>query len=400
MNTTHRRTARGLALVLAGLLALSSCRGAESAGTDEPIVVGSVNSLSGAATFPEASEAAAAVFDAVNEDGGIDGREIEYKALDDKGDPTDASSAAREIVQSDGAVAMVGSGSLIECEINADYYEQQEILSMPGIGVDPECFDNPNIAPVNVGPFHDMTLSLLYGSEVLELDNICALLEIAGNTLPAYKAAIEKWSEITGKELTYTDASVPYGGSDYTSYIVKARQADCDAIVSNPVEPDSIGHLKAAHSQGWDDVTWLLLTSVYTKKYADAISHAGNGVYLPAEFYPFTDPDSSENEEWYRMMTANDIPLTAFSQGGFLAAKFFVEVLEGMDGDITRESVTEALHTMDPVENPMLGDSYEFGEGDEHPGGTSGWPVKLESGTNEWELADDDWLRISDAEQD
>lgn len=393
MYTTHRRTLRYTALVAAGLLVVAACRGAEGTGSNGPIVVGSVNSLSGSATFPEASEAAEAVFD-----GGIDGRKIEYKALDDKGDPTDASSAARELVQSDQAVAMVGSGSLIECEINADYYEQQDILSMPGIGVDPECFDNPNIAPVNVGPFHDMTLSLLYGSEVLDLDNICALLEIAGNTLPAYKAAIKKWSDITGKELTYIDTSVPYGGSDYSSYIVKARQAGCDAITSNPVEPDSIGQLKAAHSQGWDDVTWLLLTSVYTKKYANAISHAGDDVYLPAEFYPFTNPDSSENEDWYKTMKDNDISLTAFSQGGYLAAKFFVKVLRGIDGDITRESVTKALRTMDPIKDPMLGDAYQFGKDDTHPGGTSGWPVKLRSGTNEWELADDDWLRISEAE--
>ena len=46
-----------------------------------------------------------------------------------------ATAAAREIVGSDNAVAMVGSASLIECDLNGKYYAQESILSIPGIGV-------------------------------------------------------------------------------------------------------------------------------------------------------------------------------------------------------------------------------------------------------------------------
>jgi branched-chain amino acid transport system substrate-binding protein len=382
-----------LPLAVAALLAAAGCAGS-GAGADSPIVVGSVNALSGAATFPEASQAAKAVFDAANAAGGVNGRKIEYKAIDDKGDPAAAAAAAREVVGGDEAVALVGSSSLIECEINAKYYEQQKILSVQGIGVDPACFSSPNIAPVNVGPFHDMTLTLLYGSEVLKLTDICALLEIAGNTLPAYRAAIDEWTKITGKKLKYVDSTVPYGGSDYTSYVVKARSAGCKAITVNPVEPDSIGQLKAAQAQGWTDLTWLLLTSVYSENYAKAISNAGAGVYVPAEFYPFTDAGSPQTKDWRDLMTKNKIPLTSFSQGGYLAAKYFLDVLKGIKGDITRESVTKALREMKPVSDPMVGTPYVFGPARTHHDNTAGWPIKLATGTNKWELAAQDWLRI------
>jgi branched-chain amino acid transport system substrate-binding protein len=379
-------------LAIAALLT-AGCAGSE-AGADRPIVVGSVNALSGAATFPEASQAAKAVFDAANAAGGVNGRKIEYKAIDDKGDPAAAAAAAREVVGGDEAVALVGSSSLIECEINAKYYEQQKILSVQGVGVDPACFSSPNIAPVNVGPFHDMTLTLLYGSETLKLNDICALLEIAGNTLPAYQAAIDEWTKITGKKLKYVDATVPYGGSDYTSYIVKARAAGCKAITVNPVEPDSIGQLKAAQAQGWNDVTWLLLTSVYSENYAKAISNAGAGVYVPAEFYPFTDAGSPQTKDWRDLMTKNKIPLTSFSQGGYLAAKYFLDVVRGIKGDVTRESVTKALREMKPVSDPMVGTPYVFGPAATHHDNTAGWPIKLATGTNKWELVAQDWLRI------
>ncbi|WP_370963147.1 ABC transporter substrate-binding protein [Amycolatopsis sp. cg9] len=380
-------------LAAAVLLATAGCAGSD-AGSSGPIVVGSVNALSGAATFPESSQAAKAVFDAANAAGGVNGRKIEYKAIDDKGDPAAAAAAAREVVGGDSAVALVGSSSLIECEINEKYYEQQKILSMPGIGVDPACFSSPNIAPVNVGPFHDMTLTLLYGTEVLKLDDVCALLEIAGNTLPAYQAAIGEWTKITGKKLKYVDSTVPYGGSDYTPYIVKARAAGCKAITVNPVEPDSIGQLKAAQAQGWTDVTWLLLTSVYSENYAKAISNAGAGVYVPAEFYPFTDATAAANQEWRDLMAKNKIPLTSFSQGGYLAAKYFLAVLRGMKGDITRETVTKALREMKPISDPMVGTPYVFGPAQAHHDNTAGWPIKLATGTNKWELSARDWLRI------
>lgn len=388
----HKRFS-ALALVAASALALSGCSGSGSSSSGS-IVVGSVNALSGGATFTEASQAAKAVFDRANAQGGINGRKISYKIADDKGDPATAGQVARQVVGGDNAVALVGGASLIDCQVNEKYYEQQKILSLAGIGVDATCFNSPNIAPANVGPFHDMTLSLLYGSQVLHLTNICALLEIAGNTLPAYKDAIAQWSKITGQKLLYEDASVPYGASDYTPYIVKARQAGCKAITVNPVEPDSIGQLKAADAQGWKNVTWLNLTSVYSTNYAKANTNVGQGVYVPAEFYPFTDASSPQTKDWRDLMTQNKIPLTAFSQGGYLAATYFLQVVKGIKGSINRQSVTKALQDMQPISNPMVGTPYVFGPGKTHNENTAGWPVKLLGGTNEWQLAANDWLRL------
>lgn len=120
----NKRASGAAALIAVAALALAGCAGGDGGsggGDGAPIVVGSINTISGPATFPEASQAAAAVFDAFNDAGGLDGRKIDYKTLDDKGDPATATASARELVGSDGAVALVGSASLIECEINAKY---------------------------------------------------------------------------------------------------------------------------------------------------------------------------------------------------------------------------------------------------------------------------------------
>ncbi len=388
------RIAGFAAMAAAAALALTGCAGGAGAGGEgAPIKIGSVNTLSGSATFPEASEAAKAVFDRVNAEGGVNGHKIDYKTIDDKGDPASATAAARELVGSDEVVALVGGASLIECEINAKYYEQEGILSMPGTGVDTGCFSSSNIAPLNVGPYNDMTLTLLYGSETLGLDDICVLLGIAGSTEPAYMAAVDRWTKLTGKKPLMIDATLPYGGSDFTPYIVKAKQAGCKAVAVNAIEPDAVGQLKAAEAQGWNDVTFLFLTSVYSDNFAKATAWAGAGVHVPAEFYPFTE-ESDVNADWRALMTENNIALTAFSQGGYLAATMFVEVLKGIDGDITRESVAEALKNAAPISNDMIAYDYQFAKVAAQDYEIGGWPVELKSGTHAWAKSADDWLML------
>ena len=80
--------AAGSALVLSGC-AGATAGAAAAAATRRRSSSARSTRLSGPAAFPEASEAAAAVFDAFNAAGGLDGRMIEYKTTDDKGDPAD-----------------------------------------------------------------------------------------------------------------------------------------------------------------------------------------------------------------------------------------------------------------------------------------------------------------------
>src|SRR5215469_17027373 len=179
--------------------ACSSSTGSTGSVSSGSIVVGSVNSLSGPVTFPEASQAAKAVFEKVNAAGGIDGKMIDYVTLDDKGDPATAAQDARLLITQDGAVALDGSASLLDCEVNAAFYAQSGISSVPGVGVDPACFGSPAIAPANVGPYLGTQAILQYGSQQLHLKKICGFFSIIAGTGSAYAHAVADWSAATGQ---------------------------------------------------------------------------------------------------------------------------------------------------------------------------------------------------------
>ena len=309
------------------LLVAAGCGGSGSSGTNTaPIKVGAISSLSGPVVFPEASQAVKAVFDKVNREGGINGRMIEYRVEDDKVDPQAAQQAARKLVDSDEVVAMVGSASALECSVNAALYKQKKMLSVQGTGVDPACFSSSNISPVNTGPFLGITVSLQFASEVLKRDKVCAVLVDYAGWGDAYAAAIGQWETLTGKKLLLLDATYKPGPEDPTPFVLKVRNAGCQAVVFDGVDVAGVAWMQAVQAQKVTGIDWVFLTSNYTDKVAQTLGAAGEGLYANSEFEPYGGSAPSL-ADWKQTMTAAGVPLNSFAQGGYLAATYFVQAL-------------------------------------------------------------------------
>lgn len=385
---------RRIALAAAAVLALAGCGGDDdggggSASCDGSIKVGSVSTLSGAATFPDVPNAAKAVFDQANAKGGVKGCKIDYDMQDDKGDPQVATQAARDLVQNQGVVALVGSGSLLDCEVNGAFYRQQQISAIQGLGVDGACWSQQAISPVNVGPFVLSTAMLYYASQTLKDRRICPFFIIIAGTKGAYQQAVDDWTKLTGMKPALVDFTVPAQG-DYTPYVLRARDAGCDAVLTNLTEPQIVPWMKAVERQRVKGIDWLFLAPGYTEQVAKALGSLDVDLYAGTEWEPFTDADSPANAGWRKAMTAARRPLTAFSQGGYEAATVFLEVLRGIDGEINRESVTKALREMKPIDTPLTGTPYVFGPGDRHASNRATKIMKLEGGA--WKVVTPDWV--------
>ncbi len=355
----------------------------------EPIRVGNVSSLTGAGLFPEASVAAKAVFDRVNASGGIGGRPIELIIEDDGGSPEGAATAGRKLVEQDNVVAMVGSASILECAVNSGFYAEQGVYSIQGTGVDPLCFLSSNISPVNTGPFTGITVSLYYASETLALDRVCNInLFVIPDLAPAFDGAVARWESITGKSLTLRVKAATLE-DDPTPLMLQARDAGCQAVVIDGVEPHALAVGRAIDAQNLSDIVWIGLTSYYTDAIASQLGSSGNGLRANSEFEPYGS-DSPALDDWKALMTNAGVPLTSFAQGGYLAATVFVEALRGIDGEITRESVAAAMLDLEPYETPLLGTPYTFGPGDAHAPNQASKFVELRDG--QWVTAADDWV--------
>ncbi|QXJ26112.1 ABC transporter substrate-binding protein [Actinomadura graeca] len=341
-------------------VSLTSACNSSDGGSDGPIKVGSINGITGLFQTPEVPKAVKAVFEEVNAAGGINGRKLELISKDDAMDPSRSGQAARELIQSNGVVALAGSSSAVDCGLNRATYSKEKIVSVPAIGVDPACFTSPNIAPVNPGPYALTTAMLYYASETLKRDKVCLDYTVLPGSGGGIEGAIKKWTEITGKTLTHKNLAV--GQGDPTRYLVADKNAGCQAVLYNA----TVGPWFAqAKTQGMQKVDFILAANSYTDANAKTIP-ADMTAWAGTEWQPYTDPTLPGNDRWAKIVESNGIQKTAFSQGAVMAADIFVQVLKTIKGDITRESVTKAFKEMKPINYPMVGTPYVFGPGNEH----------------------------------
>jgi len=251
------------------------------------------------------------MYDAVNAVGGINGCKIDYEIADDKADPQVAAQAARDFIDNKKVVALTGGASLLECAVNAPTYKRAGVSSVHGLGVDPACFNSPNIAPVNVGPYTLTTAMGLFASNTLKTKNLCAMFITFGGTQEAYKASIARWEQLTGQKAKLVDLTVPTSG-DYTPFLIKARDEGCDAVISNAGEPGVVAWVKTADAQMVTGINLLFLSSGYTVEVAKALADSKQLIYVGTEWEPYTEENSAANKDWITAMNAAKRPLTAF----------------------------------------------------------------------------------------
>ncbi len=286
------------ALLVTGIMMLGFTAGpAMAAGpscSGGTIKVGAVSTVTGVADFSEVPKATQAAFDQLNAAGGINGCKIDYTISDDKADAQVAAQAARDLIDNKEVVAMVGSASLLECQVNGVTYKRKNVMSVQGLGVDAACFNSPSIAPVNVGPFTLSTAVSYYATRSLDTKKLCAFFIIIGGTQEAYKKALENWEKITSQKVHLLDLTLPYQG-DLTPYVIKARDAGCDAVINNSVEPGVVQWVKTAEAQKISGIKWLFLAPGYTEEVAKALADTTQPVYVGTEWEPYTETGSAAN---------------------------------------------------------------------------------------------------------
>ncbi len=378
-----------------GLFAASASAEAAPTCANGPIQIGAVSTVTGVSDFSDAPKATGAVFKQLNDAGGINGCKIEFTLADDKGDPQVAAQAARDLIDNKGVVALAGGASLLDCAVNAATYSRNDVMAVQGVGVDPLCFNAPSVAPVNVGPYTLSTAVLDYATKDLGAKKLCAFFIIIGGTQEAYSAAVARWEKMSGNKITLIDMTLPPQG-DLTPYVIKARDAGCDAVMTNQVEPGVVQWVKTADAQKVSGINWLFLAPGYTDGVAKALADSKQPVYVGTEWEPYTETGSEANADWIKTMDAAGLAKTAFSQGGYLAAKVLVDTISGIDGEVTREAVTAALKEGKELKYPMAGSTYVFGDAKTHSPMQATKVMQLVDG--KWTVKTKDWFVLPKAE--
>ena len=349
----------------------------------EPVVLGAVVGKTGPDDFSASSAAAAAYFKCVNDNGGINGRPVEYVVLDDQWNPEVASQVASKLVKDRKALALVGSSSFVECGANAKLYEQENVMIVAGVGVPRECYFAKNYVPVNTGPRVSATLAGIYAANTYKAKSlVCIVPNIPSLGNWACEGLVE-WGRKNGvKSETIT---IDPGSADATSVMLQAASRKPDAIVMNVPKGILVPMLAAAEQQDLGrKIHFVSSTPAYNTDVPKAIGPYWNQNFaMHIEFMP-VESAGADNRNWKATMDAyaqKSDPRDSFAQAGYLAARIVTDALLKLDPKkLDRASVSEALRKVSGFKSDMLCRPFYVGNGARHNPNNSGPIVQVSGG--------------------
>jgi len=195
----------------------------------DPIVVGSICSCSGAqsAVIGKVSEANEAWAARLNADGGINGHPVKIIVKDDGGDPAKGLQAAKELIEGEKVVAIVGTVS-VTTQAWADYVTEAGVPVVGGLPGEAPFASNPDFFPsgssLPIVTFGQMVLAKDAGKSHLGL-LYCAESPICGQLEPVMQGL----ASVVG-DLEVTSGKIAATAPNYTAPCVSLKDAGVDAI--------------------------------------------------------------------------------------------------------------------------------------------------------------------------
>jgi branched-chain amino acid transport system substrate-binding protein len=341
------------------------------AASGQPIEIGAIVGKTGPADFSGSAQAAAAYFNCVNANGGINGRPIHYSVEDDQWNPETATQVAAKLVNDTKVVGMVGNSSFVECATNAKFYESSNVLVIAGVGVPRDCFHSKNIAPTNGGPRMSNIGAAQYMHDDLHVKRLVCIGPNIPNVGDWSCGGIEAYGKSVGMEVK-TILFDP-GSLDATSLILQAMAFKPDAIDFNTPKELGIPLYAAAEQQDLGGKVYLTApTSHYDASVPKAIGPywaKGGRVFIQLELEPL-DKHGGDIDNWHAVLDKYGKPSdqrNTFSQAGYLAALAATQALLKLDpAKIDRASVTEAFRNIKGLKTDVSCSPWYFGPGDEH----------------------------------
>lgn len=324
--------------------------------TATSIKIGNIAPYSGpASAYAQLAKAEAAYFAMLNDQGGINGRKIDFISLDDGYSPPRAVEQVRKLVEEDG-VAFIGgavgtpSNAAIEKYLNARKVPQLFVVS----GID--SMHQPKTWPWTIGwpPSYrgearvfvrhilktapEAKIALIYQNDDLGKDELQGMKDVLGAA--ASHAAVASY-EITDPTADSQVTSLQASGA--TALILAATPKFAAQIIRKAYDlnwhPQIYLSFVAASIQGTLVPAGLeqsvgIISSAYIKDPGDPAWQNDPGMAQYRAFFAKYLPNANINESFY--------------EGGYVIADVIAHTLRQCGGDLSRENIMrQALHLND-----------------------------------------------------
>lgn len=368
-------------------LGLSQAALAQTQGvTDNEIVIGSVNDLSGifAAVGVPAINGANLKINEVNEAGGVHGRQIRFVVEDHSYQLPKASQAYNKLVNRDEVFAMMLSLGTPHNLAGFRILDPRGIPNLNPLSAAREMLNEPiDNKYTGFASYYDQTIAgIRYLNQEFGHTNVCAMYLPTDFGIEISDAAKESTEEL-GTSFVSETTHKP-DEQDFVGAVQKLRSDDCEIIVMALGVRAGITVVGTAKQLGWSDAKFLNTSAGFLEPVAAVPNGVTEGLYAAAGWVDLAaraeDPVPAAFIEAYEEEYGQ--PASGFAMLGYNAAETLVMALEAAGPDLTHESFQTAMESIDYYSD-LLDTQLTYGPGD-HQGANDITISIVENG--QWKL--------------
>lgn len=335
-------------LTLGVALALSVPVLAETGVTDTRIVIGCTQSLTGPVSHPGSMQVAGtqAYLEAVNAQGGVNGRKFEFKVFDDGYRPQDAVANVKRLIEQDGAFLILNTMGTAPSKAILPFLEENKTPLLFPFQGDPEMSKKKYL--FTSYPFHDIQTRIItrWLLEKKGMKRIALIYQDDAYGQP-FLDTLKEELKARGLEPAALE-SIKRGSSDATVQVAKMAEIKPEACILALTPGQGAQVLKEAAKLGWTSSMLVASGPLADETFLTLAGGDSEGIY---GFSSWPDPSSSQLPEMkkYREALASYQPKQAPSRHnlyGYFYAKTMAEGIKRAGKDLTRESFIGAMESM------------------------------------------------------
>jgi branched-chain amino acid transport system substrate-binding protein len=337
--------------------------------TKDAILIGGTAPLSGpAAAYGTIAKASDAYFHYVNDNGGINGRQITYKYLDDAYNPAQTVPLTKQLVEQDKVFLMYqGLGTQPQTSVR-DYLNgakvPQVFVATGATTFSAEFAKYPYTfgwQPVYQGE------SLIYAQYILKNTPNAKIGVIYQNDDYGqdYLDGLTKGLGTKASDMIVDKESNEVGAPDLSSQILKLKNSGADTFFVFETPSPAIKALVGAFQAGWQPTIYLNSVAnpvpyLQATQKAAGDAAAVNGIVTVEYVKDPADPTLANDAgvQMYKQVMTKYYPDGKVEDGfniyGMATAWSLVDVLKKAGPNLTRQAVLDQLGTLSETENPFM----------------------------------------------
>lgn len=364
------------ALTLAG--SLTAAQPYDPGATDKEIKIGNIEPYSGpASAYASYGKAQAAWFNKINDEGGINGRKINFISLDDGYSPPKTLEQARKLVEQDKVLFLFATLGTPTNSAIQKYMNQKKVPQL-FVQTGASKWGDPKNFPWTMGwQTNYFSEGKVFAQAILDNQPNAKIAVIYQNDdfgkdyLAGLEAGLgDKKSMIIARE-TYevTDPTVD-------SQMVKLKSSGADVLMNLSTPKFAAQVIKKVAELGWKPVHYLCqVSSSPGATLVPAGLDNSVGIITTGFFKDPSDPQWKDDkamleyQAWFKKYLPNADPVDTYYLQGMLNAQTLEYVLRQAGNNLTRENIMKQAASIKDLQLPLLlpGINVQTGPEDFYP---------------------------------